>query len=74
MVPAEPPHPRFNGELHSKEMEAWLKTRGVLDKHSTPDTSAHIGWVECMHRTLMGKARTMRIDSNCPQFLWDEFY
>ena len=27
-----------------------------------------------MHRTLMAKARTMRIYANCPPYLWDEIY
>ena len=27
-----------------------------------------------MHRTLMAKARTMRIYADCPPYLWDEFY
>lgn len=49
-------------------------SRGTSQVFTTPYTSAHIGRVERMHRTLMGKARAMRIDAKCPEFLWDEFY
>lgn len=64
----------FDGELYSKKMDKWLKTRGTSSKHGAPYTSAHTGRVERMHCTLMGKARSMRIDSGCPEYLWDEFY
>lgn len=59
----------FDGKLTSREMEMWLASRGVTSEHSAPHTLAHIGRVERMHCTLMGKARTMRIDSKCPDFL-----
>ena len=48
-----------NGELKSKKMEAWLKSHSVQQNFTAPYTSAHIGHVECMHRTLMAKACTM---------------
>jgi hypothetical protein len=48
-----------NSELKSNEMEAWLKSRGTTQCFTAPHTSAHIGRVERMHRTLMAKARTM---------------
>ena len=63
-----------NGELKSKKMEAWLKSRGVQQNFTAPYTSAHIGHIERMHRTLMAKARTMRIYAGCLPELWDEFY
>ena len=62
------------GELKSNDMEEWLMSRGTSQVFTAPYTSAHIGRVERMHRTLMGKARTMRIDARCPEYLWDEFY
>ena len=62
------------GELKSGKMEAWLKSCGTDQRFTAPYTSAHIGRVERMHRTLMAKARTMRIYANCPPYLWDEFY
>ena len=41
---------------------------------TAPYTSAHNGHVEQMHRTLMGKARTMRLYADLPANLWDELY
>ena len=51
-----------------------LKDTGMQQHFSAPYTSAHIGCVECMHHTLMGKARTMHLYARCPKNLWDEFY
>ncbi|GLB40854.1 putative mitochondrial protein [Lyophyllum shimeji] len=64
----------YDGELTSRQMEQWLKLRGTEQEHGAPYTSAHIGRVEHLHRTLMAKARTMRIAAGCPPNLWDEFY
>ncbi|KAJ3493647.1 hypothetical protein NLJ89_g10967 [Agrocybe chaxingu] len=63
-----------NGELKSTEMEAWLQTRGVDQEFTAPHTSAHIGRVERMHRTLMGKAQSMRHSTKLPPSMWHEFY
>ena len=49
-----------NGELKSAEMNTWLASRGTGVRYTAPYTSAHIGRVERLHRTLMGKARAMR--------------
>jgi Reverse transcriptase (RNA-dependent DNA polymerase)/GAG-pre-integrase domain/gag-polypeptide of LTR copia-type len=62
------------GELKSDEMAKWLESRGIAHLFTAPYTSAHIGRVERMHRTLMGKARTMKTYANLPDFLWDELY
>ena len=62
------------GELKSDKMREWLKSHGTDQCFTAPYTSAHIGRVERMHRTLMAKARTMRIYASCPPYLWDEFY
>jgi hypothetical protein len=63
-----------NGELKSTEMRAWLQSRGTTQQFTAPYTSAHIGRVERLHRTLMNKARTMRLYAGLPPTLWDEFY
>ena len=55
-----------HGELKSDDMASWLASRGTDHQYTAPDTSAHIGCVERMHRTLMGKARTMRLYANHP--------
>jgi hypothetical protein len=63
-----------NGELQSTQMREWLESWGTIQQFTAPYTLAHIGQVEHLHCTLMGKARTMRIYSGLlPQF-WDEFY
>lgn len=62
------------GELRSAEMREWLKSRGTDHLFTAPYTSSHIGRVERMHRTLMAKARTMRLYANLPAYLWDELY
>ena len=63
-----------NGELKSDQMRIWLQSRGTNQRFTAPYTSAHIGRVERMHRTLMAKARTMRLYAKLPPYLWDEFY
>ena len=63
-----------NGELKSEDMKKWLESRGTQLRFTAPYTSAHNGRVERMHRTLMGKARTMRIYADLPTNLWDELY
>ena len=45
-----------NGELKSGKMRDWLESRGTNQLFTAPYTSAHIGCVELMHRTLMAKA------------------
>ena len=48
-----------NGELKSDNMATWLASRGTDHQYTAPNTSVHIGCVKRMHRTLMGKSRTM---------------
>lgn len=63
-----------NGELTSKEFKAWAAEKGISIEYTAPYTSAHIGVVERMHRTLMGKQRAMRAYAKLPPNLWDELY
>ena len=63
-----------NGELKSEDISNWLMNKGVTHEYMTPHTSAHIGCIECMHRTLMSKSRTMCLYANLLPFLWDELY
>ena len=62
-----------NGELRSTEMTNWCADRGVTHLFTAPHTSAQNGRVERLHRTIMDKARTMRLACNAPLNLWDEF-
>jgi transposase InsO family protein len=62
-----------NGELRSTEMTRWCAERGITHQLTAPYTSAHNGRVERLHRTLMNKARAMRLSCDAPLNLWDEF-
>lgn len=63
-----------NGELVSKSMKDFCDSHGINHHLTAPYTSAHNGRVERLHRTIAGKARTMRLACNTPKFLWDEFF
>ena len=63
-----------NGELLSKSVTDWCHEHGIEHQLTAPYTSAHNGRAERLHRTLMDKARTMRLACNAPTNLWDEFY
>jgi len=62
-----------NGELLSHAVTNWCSELGVGHLLTAPYTSAHNGRVERLHRTLLEKARTMRLACNAPDFMWDEF-
>jgi hypothetical protein len=62
-----------NGELLSNATTDWCATHGIVHHLTAPHTSAHNGRVERLHRTIMGKARAMRLACNAPSELWDEF-
>ena len=62
-----------NGELRSNEILQWCAERGITHQFTAPHTSAQNGRVERLHRTLMNKARAMRLSCNAPLHMWDEF-
>jgi transposase InsO family protein len=62
-----------NGELRSNEMAHWCTEKGVTHLFTAPYTSLQNGKVERLHRTLMNKARAMRLACNAPLNMWDEF-
>jgi len=62
-----------NGELKTDSMRDWLLSRGSQHQFTAPHTSAQNGRVERLHRTLMGKACTMRSTCGIPVNHWDEF-
>jgi hypothetical protein len=62
-----------HGELDSDEMQTWAASHGIKLRFTSAHTSAQNGWVERLHRMIMNKARAMRIDSQLPAYLWDEF-
>ena len=63
-----------NGELVSNETSNWCAKEGIKHQLTAPYTSAQNGRAERLHRTIQGKAWTMRIDCNAPGSLWDEFF
>jgi hypothetical protein len=62
-----------NGELVSKSMMEWCSLHSITHLLTAPHTSAQNGHTECLHRTILDKARTMRIACNVPSNLWDGF-
>ena len=62
-----------NGELVSNSMQVFCLSEGINHERTAPYTSAQNGRAERLHRTILGKARTMQIACNAPGFLWDEF-
>lgn len=62
-----------NGELVSRPMSEWCSTHGIEHHTTAPYTSAHNGRAERVHRTIMGKAHTMRFACKAPPSMWDEF-
>ena len=53
-----------NGELVSKTMKLWCQSLGIDHQLTAPYTSAQNSRVERLHRTISGKARTMRLATN----------
>lgn len=62
-----------NGELKSNTMATWCADHGITHHLTAPYTSAQNGRAERLHLTIMNKGRAMRIASNAPEYLWDEF-
>ena len=54
-------------------MAAWCASHGIDHLLTTPYTSAHNGHTECIHCTILNKARAMHLACNAPLMLWDEF-
>src|SRR6266702_2634554 len=62
-----------NGELVSTKVCDWCNAEGINHQLTAPYMLAHNGRAECLHRTLLRKACTMRLTCNAPAFLLDEF-
>jgi hypothetical protein len=63
----------FDGEINSMAFNEWCKSRGIVHQYAAPYVSAQMGRVERLHRTLMNKARAMRIHTDLPPNRWDKF-
>ena len=55
-----------NGKLRSAQIATWCTDQGITHQLTAPYTSAQNSCVECMHHTLMDKARSMRITCGAP--------
>ena len=62
-----------NGKLCSNEMACWCAERGITQHFTALHTSAQNGRIERLHRTLMNKARAMRLLCNALLSMWNEF-
>lgn len=50
----------------------WCAANGYDFQLTTPHTSAHIGCVERMHRTIMDCMHAMRLQTGLPPNRWDK--
>jgi transposase InsO family protein len=62
-----------NGELVSDEITTWCSSHGIVHQMTAPYTSLQNGHAEHLHRTVMNKARSMRLVYGAPPSFWDEF-
>jgi hypothetical protein len=62
-----------NGELVSRSFADYCASEGITHLTTAPHTSAQNGRAERLHRTLLDKARSMRLSCGAPPSLWDEF-
>lgn len=60
------------GEFVNKDMKDWLKEKGITQLITTRNTPQNNGTAERMNRTIMEKARTIRIEANLTKQLWGE--
>jgi transposase InsO family protein len=60
------------GEFVNRDMDLWLGEKGITHLVTTRNTLQHNGTAEQMNRTIMEKARTIRIDSGLGKNLWAE--
>lgn len=58
------------GEFVNQDMDMWLSEKGISHLVTTRNTPQNNGTAERMNRTIMEKARTIRIDSDLPKELW----
>jgi Reverse transcriptase (RNA-dependent DNA polymerase) len=62
-----------NGELVSNVISDWCSSHGIDHQRTAPHTSLQNGRAERLHRTIMCRARTMRLACDAPPNMWDEF-
>jgi Integrase core domain len=62
-----------NGELKSSAIRDWCASHSTTHHFTAPHISAQNGRCECLHLTLMNKARSVSIACHAPPSFWDEF-
>ncbi|CAD6501011.1 BgTH12-06711 [Blumeria graminis f. sp. triticale] len=65
---------RDNDVSLQQEYQNFISDHGILDEPTAPYTPAQNGSAERSGGVISSKARTMRISSNLPQFLWPEIW
>jgi len=58
------------GEYIAREVQSFLKDKGVKHEMTMADTPQHNGVAERMNRTLVERVRTMLIDAELPDGYW----
>ncbi|OJT05515.1 Copia protein [Trametes pubescens] len=62
------------GECLTGDIKAVCDELGIDLQLTAADTSAQNGKAERVHRTFLGKSRSMRLAAGVPENRWDEFY
>ena len=60
------------GEYCNKEFESFCATNGIRRQKTTPRTPQQNGVLERMNRTIMERARSMRLHVGLPLEFWAE--
>ena len=58
-------------EFLNQDLRLWCADNGIEIQSTAPYSPSQNGIAECMNRTLTELARTMLIDSELPEFLWE---
>ena len=60
------------GEYCSHEFEDYCSTNGIRRQKTVPRTPQENGVAERMNRTIMERARSMRLHAGLPLHMWEE--
>ncbi|CDO78192.1 hypothetical protein BN946_scf184635.g2 [Trametes cinnabarina] len=60
------------GEFLSNEFKSFLRSEGIALDTTAPESSAQNGIAERLHRTVLDRARAMRIAAELPKCLWPQ--
>jgi transposase InsO family protein len=60
------------GEYSSKEMEEWLRRKGIFIERTAKHTPQQNGKSERLNRTLLSMARSLLFQAGLPKRFWGE--